>query len=376
VPTTVGSSFFRDRVASADAVVVQRLRAAGAVIIGKAGLNEFAYGVTCDNEHFGAVRNPWDPARIPGGSSGGSGAAVGADLCMAALGSDAGGSVRVPAAICGVSGLRPTIGTVSAEGTYPIAWTIETVGPMARSVDDVARLLAVIADIPACDGRTPVAELAAGEPVDVEGLRVGLPTQFFFDVDPEVAAAVRAVGEELRGLGAEVADVELGDARDAVAAGKVMIRADAYAIHEERLREHADGYSKDVRTRLQLGAEVTGAELARANQVAREWAARVEAIWRTVDVLLTPTVGEGAPLIEGSDMITQTESITRLTLPFSLCAIPALSVPCGFTSGGLPIGAQLVAARHRDDQVLRAGRAYQQVSDWHRRRPSLEPANP
>jgi aspartyl-tRNA(Asn)/glutamyl-tRNA(Gln) amidotransferase subunit A len=370
VPCTVGSVIYRDRIPERDARVVERLKAAGALIIGKVGLNEFAYGVTCDNAWFGAVRNPWDLTRIPGGSSGGSGAAVAADLCVAALGSDAGGSVRVPAALCGVSGLRPTLGTVPADGTHQVSWAMETVGPIARSVVDIARVLSVIADPPAPPQHEAIQALVEGNPANVEGIRVGLVTGFFLDTAcPQVGSAIRGVADELAGLGAQVTEVELSAPQDAVDAGKVIIRADALAIHEELLRSRPDDYSQDVRSRLELGAEVTGVELARAYEQARQWTARVETALDKVDVLLTPTVAEDAPLRAGADMIAQTEEITSYTLPFSLAGVPALTVPCGLTERRLPMGAQIIGQRGRDDLALKVGIAYQQVTDWHRRRP-------
>jgi Asp-tRNA(Asn)/Glu-tRNA(Gln) amidotransferase A subunit family amidase len=259
---------------------------------------------------------------------------------------------------------------VSGDGTHQIAWTIETVGPIARSVADVTRLLAAIADLPVHAERTAIDDLIEGRPVGVAGLRIGVVGGFFADTsDPEIVAAVREVADELDRLGASVGELELRDPEVAVEAGKLMIRADAFAIHEELLRSSPEGYGDDVRRRLELGADVTGAELARAHQEARGWTTQIEDAWRDFDLLLTPTVGEEAPLILGSDMIAQTEAITSLTLPFSLAGVPGLSVPCGLTSGGMPIGAQLVAPRWRDDLVLQAGAAYQQVTDWHRRRP-------
>ncbi len=371
VPCTVGSAVYRDRVPALDATVVRRLREAGAVILGKVGLNEFAYGVTCDNAHFGAIRNPWDPARIPGGSSGGSAAAVAADMCAAALGSDAGGSVRVPAALCGVTGLRPTWGTIPAQGTHQISWAIETVGPIARSAVDVARVLSVVADPPAAERSDALQAVIRGEVSSLAGVRVGLVGGFFSEAaDPEVAGATRRMADRLQELGAAVSEVQLSNPQEAVEAGAVIIRADALAIHEQLLRAHAADYSADVRRRLELGAEISGLQLARAYEAGRRWSRRVARALADVDVLLTPTVPDEAPLREGADMIAQTEGITRFTLPFSLTGVPALSVPCGLTARGLPIGAQLVASAGRDDLLLGVGAAYQSATDWHQHRPA------
>lgn len=367
VRCTVGSTFFRDRIPSTDAEVVARLVRSGAIVIGKAGLSEFALGSTSDNAHWGPVRNPWDPARYPGGSSGGPGAALAADLCEGALGSDAGGSVRVPAALCGVSGLRPTYGLIPPVGSMEIAPSIETIGPMARSVTDVARLFAVISQ-PA--GDAPKNIVAADDAVGIEGLTIGLPKTFFLDdVEEDVGTAVSALAADLASLGARVREIELPTMEPIVEAVRIILVTEAFALHESRLIAEPDGYGTEVRTRMLLGKDVGGAQLARAYSTCREWTRTLSEVWRTVDIILTPTVGFCAKPFEGAGMIAETAKLTRLTVPFSCTGVPSLSIPCGF-SDGLPIGAQLVAPRHRDDMLLRVGIEYQKITDWHRRRPN------
>jgi aspartyl-tRNA(Asn)/glutamyl-tRNA(Gln) amidotransferase subunit A len=371
VPCRVGSSFLRDNVPDQDAAVVRRLRAAGAIFPGKLGLSEFALGSTCDNVHYGRVANPWDPARYPGGSSGGSGAALAADLCVAALGSDAGGSIRIPAALCGVSGLRPTQGSVPAQGSHVISWSTETIGSMARSARDVARLYDAI--------RTPSNSLPAGaldgliadREVDLRGVRVGVPAHYFFDgVDADVAAAVRSLVDQLALLGADVREVRLPGADATVEACKYMILADAYAIQRERLEEAPELFGDEVRERLLLGRDVSGARIARYYEDARTFTRQLDFAFDDVDLVVTPTVGFVAQPAEGARMLEETTRLSLLTVPFSVTGVPAMSIPCGLSDDeGLPIGAQIVGARGRDDLVLSAAVAYQDATDWHRRRP-------
>jgi aspartyl-tRNA(Asn)/glutamyl-tRNA(Gln) amidotransferase subunit A len=365
VRCTAGSRFFADRIADADAEVVRRLRARGAIVIGKVTMHEFAYGATTNNPHFGTCRNPWDTTRIPGGSSGGSGVAVAAGLCMGALGSDGGGSVRIPAALNGVSGLRPTLGTVSQEGVLPIVWSFETVGPMARAVADVAALHdALVA--PAAGEATWRGDQAN----HLGGIVIGVPRHFFFDdVDPEICDAVRAAADELERLGAAIVDVDVSGAGDAVETATIVSRAEALAMHADRLERSPELFGDDVRARLELGRAISGAQLARALEQMRAARTSLSTTFGQVDVVLSPTTEVVAPPIVASEMIPTTARLTRLTWPWSVAGCPALSVPCGLSGEGLPIGLQLAAARHRDGLLLRIGNAYQQATDWHRRWP-------
>ena len=370
---TRGADLFRDRVPDEDAHVVARLRAAGAVVVGKAALHELAYGATTNNPHFGACRNPWDPARIPGGSSGGSGAAVAADLAIGALGTDTGGSVRIPAALNGISGLRPTYGAVSNRGVFPISPSLDTVGPMARSIADVAQLLAVIAGYDRADPwaiehplEDPLAHLADG----VDGLRVGLPSTFFFEgLEPAIERNVRAVGEVLAGLGAEVDELRLAGAEHAVDAATLLIRAEALGLHGERLAREPERFGEDVRRRLELGRAIAGADVARAITAMRRWRAAMLTVFDDVDVVLTPTTNATAPLVDEAEMIATTAKLTPFTYAWSLAWMPAASIPCGLDERGLPTGAQLAAAPWRDALALRADFAVQQATGWHRLRP-------
>lgn len=374
VRCTVGSPVHADRVPKSDAEVVRRLRSAGALIVGKTGLHEWAYGATSNNPHYGTIRNPWDPARIPGGSSGGSGAAVAADLCVAALGSDAGGSVRVPAALNGVTGFRPTLGSVSSCGSHPICFSLETVGPIARSARDAALIYAVINGFDEADPYSIARP--SDRPFNVSGaglggVRIGVLGGYFAqDVDPEIAASVAAAVDDLAAVGAQVEEIELPSAELAYnATCLTMLRAEALAIHDERLRQRPDLYGEDVRRRLELGRQVSGVDYALAADVVQRWRSEVRNAFEHVDLLVSPSTPAVAPPIVDAETISTTQHLTRLAFPLSAACIPAISLPCGLTGAGLPIGIQVSAARWNDGLVLQAGIAYQQHTDWHRRRP-------
>jgi aspartyl-tRNA(Asn)/glutamyl-tRNA(Gln) amidotransferase subunit A len=373
---TAGSLILADRIPGDDAEVVRRARAAGAVVVGKTALHEFAYGVTTVNPHYGPCRNPWDPSRIPGGSSGGSGAALGADACVLALGTDTGGSVRIPAGLNGVTALRPTFGAVSVRGTLPISASLDTVGPMARSAQDVAALFSAIAgydrsDPWAADG--PPAESLDHLEGRLKGIRIGVLADFLGDdVEPEVRGTVRRGAEVLSDLGANLAEIEMPDAAKAGEQANRLIRAEALSIHLEELDSAPERFGEDVRRRLELGREISGVEVARGVAAMRAWRVEMMDEFDHVDLILTPTTSEGAPAIAGAEMIETTARLTRFTYPWSLAGLPAVSVPCGFDGAGMPVGMQLVAAPWRDDLLLSAAVAFQRQTDWHRRRPDIE----
>jgi aspartyl-tRNA(Asn)/glutamyl-tRNA(Gln) amidotransferase subunit A len=380
VRTTVASKFFADFVPDEDAETVRRVRAAGGVVVGKAFLHEFVFGATCTNPFYGQCRNPWDVERIPGGSSGGSGAALAADLCVGALGSDTGGSVRIPAHLNGVSALRPTFGGVSSRGAFPICWSFDTVGPMARSIADVAQLYAVMAGYDLEDPRAvdhPVADAISGLDAGVEGVRIGIPEEFFFeDLEPGLGECVRAAAAQLADLGAELVDIVLPGGADATDICSRLIRADALARHRERLESRREDFGADVAERLTTGYAIQGWEVAELVQRMYEWRRRMRRLFRDeVDLVLTPTAVATAPPIEGAEMIATTAKLTRFTYPWSLAHMPAVSLPCGFAENGMPVGVQLGADQWQEPLLLRAGVAYQGATDFHRRRPpALVPA--
>jgi len=379
-PATAGSDWFRDRVAERDAETVRRLREAGAVILGKTALHEFAYGATTDNPHFGTCRNPWDRSRTPGGSSGGSGAALGADLCLGALGTDTGGSVRVPAAFNGVSALRPTYGAISNRGVLSLCPSLDTVGPMARSIADVARIAAVVTGYdredpyavapPAVAPTRGDAASAAGEDASLRGIRIGVATGFFFEnIEPAVAANARAAADALGELGAGITEIAVPDAERAGHDCAILIRAEALAEHRERLESDPGRIGEDVRRRLALGYEVSGVQVAESLARMRRWQAQLRLLFDDVDLILTPCTPVTAPLIEGADMIATSALVTRLCYPWSLGGLPSIAAPCGLDERGLPTGLQLAAAPWGDALALRVGAAYQRATDFHRLRP-------
>ena len=359
VRTTVGSRLFVDRVATEDAEVTVRLRAAGAVILGKANLHELAFGATSRNEAFGHVVNPSAPDRIPGGSSGGSGAAVAADLCLAAIGTDTGGSVRLPASLCGVAGLRPTYGTVPNDGVQPVSASLDTVGPLARAVSDLRALLAALA----CDG-TLGCSTAPGAP-----LRVAVVEELVERSDPDVAVCVLELGEVLRELGASLVPVELEGWEHAVDACGRLIKAEALGVYRETLEYDAQLLEPGTVRRLRLAADVSAAELEALRRERERWTSQVDGILRTVDVILLPTIPVRAPAAEGADTVQTTAQVVPYTHLTSFAHVPSLSLPCGVDRGGAPVGAQLASVRGRDGVVLSVGEAVQSRTSWHSRRP-------
>lgn len=381
VPTTAGAHERFHTAPTADAPVVARLRAEGAIFIGKTNLHEFAYGVTNINPHFGPTRNPWNPGRIPGGSSGGSAAAVAAGLCAGALGTDTGGSVRIPASLCGVVGIKPTYGRVPRTGIVPLSWTLDHVGPLARTVRDAALLLRVMAGHDLRDPTSdpthlvqPYDELMSG---GIDDMRVGVPRGYFWErVDDEVREHCERAVSVLHDLGADVRDVEIPHAADAGAAVAMIISAEATAYHEARLRTSADLFGDDVRTRLERGLFVTGVDYVQAQRARAFLTRECLGTLADVDVLVMPATPTPASEIESELRavelsLSMSLVLTRFTNPFNLTGLPALSVPCGFTSQGLPVGLQTVGGPWDEVTLLRVGHTYEQATEWHTRRPLL-----
>jgi aspartyl-tRNA(Asn)/glutamyl-tRNA(Gln) amidotransferase subunit A len=376
VRMTAGSKIMTDHVAAEDAEVTRRLREVGAVITGKLNLHEFAYGATGVNEHHGTARNPWNTERVTGGSSSGSGASVAAGECFTAIGTDTGGSIRIPASLCGVVGLKPTYGRVSKRGVVPLSWSLDHVGPLARTVEDAAIVLQAIA------GRDPLDESSADEAVGdyrreleggVRGLRIGVPDRFFFDgVDAEVAGAVRTAIQHLASLGADVSEVSLPRIDEVPPAVTTMMLPEALAFHQKWLNERPEDYGESVRYRLELGAMFSAAAYVQSQRfrelVVREWRKNV---FPRVDLLAMPTTMIAAPPIETTELAT-TFSLIKLTNPLNFMGVPAISLPCGFTEEGLPIGLQLAGRWFGEATVLRAAHAYEQSTDWHKRKPPLD----
>ena len=379
VRTTGGSRILADFIPEEDAGVTRWLREAGSIIIGKTNLHEFAFGVTNVNPHYGPCLNPWARERIPGGSSGGSGAAVSAGLCGAATGSDTGGSIRIPAALCGIVGLKPTYGRVSRRGILPLSWSLDHPGPMTRTVEDAALVLQAVAGWDPQDqstSRLPVPDYRQTLEQGVEGLRVGVPQELFFEgLDPEVQRAVEQAINHLGELGAQVQDVSIPHIREATSASMPILLSEAYTYHQQYLKTRPEEYGEDVRNRVEVGAFISATDFVQAQRVRHLLKQEMAALFEGVDVLVTPTVPIPAPevgvfLARGQEQALETRNaLSRFTSPFNVTGLPALSVPCGFTSQGLPIGLQLVGRPYEESTVLRAGHAYETTTEWHTRRP-------
>ncbi len=381
VRTTGGSRIFADRVPTADATVVRRLAEAGAIVLGKLNMVEFAYGPEGLNAHYGHARNPWDAAthRMAGGSSSGSGVAVAAGLAPGALGSDTGGSIRIPASLCGITGLKPTYGRVSRAGVLPLAWSMDHVGPMTRTVADSALMLGAMAGYDPADPSTsvlPVPNYLAALTGDVKGLRVGLLRSFFLDgAAPAVRAAVEAAAATLAAVGAVVDEVKLERVGLAGAGSLAVVGVEALAYHAELLRTRAAEYDPDVARRLRVSAFIGGVHYVRAQQVRALVRDEVDAALARRDVLLAPSTPIVAPAVDerqatlGDGPADVRTALLRFTRPFNFSGHPACAVPCGFTEGGLPIGMQLVGRPFDEATVLRAADAFQRLTDFHARRP-------
>ncbi len=381
VRTTVGSKIMRDFVPDYDAAVTERFRDAGAILLGKLQMHEFALGATSENPHDGPARNPWDTTRITGGSSGGSGSAVAAGQCMAALGSDTGGSVRIPASACGIVGLKPTFGRVSRVGVFPLANSLDTVGPMTRTVMDTAMVMNAIAGY---DERDQSSANRADEDFtrllnkDISGLRIGVPQDYFYDmIEEEVAAAVRRAAAVLEGLGAQVEECSIPALNDSISISGTILLTEAAEIHLDNLRRQPDDFGSDVRGRLEEGAMTPAVTYIAAQRARTEFNQAIAEAMKIYDVLLAPTTALGAPKLSenfvdvGGAHEAKLSIMPRLTRPHNICGIPTVSVPCGFTSEGLPIGMQLAARSFEDALALQVAHLYEQATEWHTRRPRL-----
>lgn len=375
VRTTAGSLFFKDYIPEEDAVAVSKLKAVGADIIGKTSTHEIALGVTNINPHYGSPRNPWNTAYITGGSSGGSAAAVATGMCMAALGSDTGGSIRIPASLCGVVGLKPTYGRVSLRGVFPLSWNLDHAGPLTRSVKDAALLLQVLAGYDEADPAsvdTPVDDYLKDIEAGVKGWRIALAVGDFVEIsDAEVLAAVRAAARYFEYLGAKVEEVDILWLYEAALANGQIVQADGAAYHRERLAANPELFGMDVRQRLETGRDLSSGTYALARRKQVEVRRRSEGFFRQYDVLLLPSTPIPAlPMDDIENSASQAPALTRFTAPFNLSGLPALSVPCGFTKAGLPVGLQIVCGPWQEAKLLRAGHAFEQATEWHKRKPA------
>jgi aspartyl-tRNA(Asn)/glutamyl-tRNA(Gln) amidotransferase subunit A len=370
IRTTAGSKILRDYFPDRDALVVTRLKQAGAVLLGKTNMHEFAYGVTNNNPHYGPARNPWDTARIPGGSSGGSAAAVAAGLCFGSIGTDTGGSIRIPAALCGIVGLKPGLGRVDVAGVIPLSVTHDCVGPLARTVADVAVLFQAIVG---GNGKREGERRRGSAAGILSKLRMGIPRGFFFDViSGEVEKSFDVAVRFIRGLGARVKEVSVPLLAQTETAGNRVAWAEASYYHQQSgwFPSRGAEYGEDVRSRLEAGTKVSALEYLEAMDQRRKFIHQLHEVMETqaIDALMVPTTPIAAPLIgEETIRVAQDDHparalLLRLNRPANLAGLPAISVPCGLTAGGLPIGLQFIAAAGNERLLLGIAGVYQRAN--------------
>jgi len=375
VRTTAGSAVFKDRVPTQDAEITRRLKAAGAVLLGKLNMHEFAYGGSSVISAFGPVRNPWNAEYSPGGSSGGSAAAVAAGMCFGAIGSDTGGSIREPAGYCGIVGLKPTYGRVSTRGVIPLSWSQDHMGPMTRTVRDAALMLQTLAGYDAEDvtsANAPVSDYAAALE-QKPSFHLGVPRAHFYEeLDPEVQEAMATALGVLKKLTASQQDIEIPTGGEF--AGTVLV-AEAYTYHEKNVASHPELYQPETLKRIRAGAEVSASAYIAAHRELEQARRATPQIFDGVDILVTPT--SPVPPSKISELLGEPDKLRgrellmlRNTRPFNVLGLPTISIPCGFTKSGLPIGMQLTGPMGGEAAVLSLAQAYEQATEWHKREPA------
>ena len=383
IRTTCGSRILSDRVPAQDAAVAERLEAAGAILLGKNAMHEFAFGVTNDNPHYGPTRNPWDVDRIPGGSSGGSGSAVAAGLGPASLGTDTGGSVRIPASLCGVVGLKPSYGRVSRHGVFPLAWTLDHVGPLTRTVQDAAIVLQAIAGPDPRDPSTlghPVPDFVAGSRRPVGDLRLAVLTdEYHGAMADDVRAAFRAALDVLTSLGLRLEPGAFPLPDEARTAAFGIILAEAASVHEDWIRDRPGDYGTETLDLLRQGLFVTAAQYLRAQKARARLLREMDRLFEPHRAFVLPTTPVVAPAIKQKTVLLAgrevevRSTLTRFTRLINLVGLPAITVPCGFGADGLPVGLQIVGRPMDEPTVFAIARAYEEAAPWRTRRPPEAP---
>jgi aspartyl-tRNA(Asn)/glutamyl-tRNA(Gln) amidotransferase subunit A len=378
---TCGSKIRRDFVATVTSTALQRLKDAGTIRLGSLQMAEFAYGPTGHNAHYGPVHNPWGIDHITGGSSSGSGSAVAARLTFAALGSDTGGSIRMPAHFCGVTGLKTSCGRISRAGAMPLSQSLDTVGPLARTAEDCALLLGLMAGADPEDPTAiagPVPDYMAATRDQIKGLRIGVPTAFYVDdLDPEVARILDETLAALKSEGASVVQVELPDQRQLTAACQLVLATEAAAFHKRWLIERPQDYGPQVLMRLQNGLAIPGVSYLEAVRWRGPALAAHLAAVAGVDAVIAPVAPVAAPTIAESDVGNSPDAeaviqrLTRFTRPINYLGLPSLSIPAGFTRAGLPVGMQVIGRSFDEAMLLRIGAAFQRATDFHARVPKF-----
>jgi len=376
VRTTAASKILADFVPDEDGTAVAKLREAGTVLLGKLNMHEFASGGTNESSQFGPVHNPWNLDHMPGGSSGGSGAALAAGMCLGATGSDTMGSIRIPAFCCGITGIKPTYGRVSCFGVVTLSWSVDHAGPMARSARDCALLLQAMAGFDARDSASvdrPVDDFSRDIDQGVRGLRLGLARSYFNEgLQPEVDEAWRTALRVFEGQGAVLVDVDFPAWEGWVERGNLLVRSEMLAYHREWFAARPHDYDPWLHERFASVRDATAVDFARVQRDRDQMRADFRTVFERVDLLVVPTMPRTAKRIgESADLVS-----TRFTYPFNVTGLPSLALPCGFDQQGLPIGMQIAAPAWHEALTLRAGNAYQQATEWHTRRPPLEVGEP
>jgi aspartyl-tRNA(Asn)/glutamyl-tRNA(Gln) amidotransferase subunit A len=375
IRTTAGSKVLENFIPGENAVVVNRLLESGCVLLGKTNLHEFAFGATNVNPHFGPVRNPWDIRRISGGSSGGSAASVVSAQAIASIGTDTGGSIRIPAAACGCVGLKPTHGSVPLAGVIPLSASLDHAGPLARCVLDAAFLFDAVAEprLRISNSDRAIGAIRGG----IKSLRIGVPRQYFFDrLQPEVRNAVMVSADIFKQLGAQICQVDLKGMEETARLAAEITGDEAYAYHERWLEQKPQDYGKDVRARLRQSAKAKASAYIQAQQSRLAYGERLAEALNSIHLLLAPTLPIVAPFINQLDVRIgrSTEDVRlallSLTRPGNLAGLPAISIPCGFSSEGLPVGLQLIGRRSDEATLLRAAYAFERTTPWHRQFPA------
>jgi aspartyl-tRNA(Asn)/glutamyl-tRNA(Gln) amidotransferase subunit A len=368
VRTTGASELFKDRVPADDAEVARRLKKAGAILLGKLNLHEFAYGGSSTVTAYGTMHNPWGLDHVTGGSSGGPGVAVAADLCFASIGTDTAGSVRMPASHCGIVGLKPTYGRVSTRGVMTLSWTLDHVGPMCKTVEDVALMMNIIAGYDQLDPTTvdvPVPDYLAALRMPTAKLRIGVPRKPFFDnLDPEVAAAAGAALDVIRKLTANAVDVQL----PATGNPATIWGPEALVYHSKWIVESPEKYQPGTRAALQRSMDAKATDYVRARRQVETLRREISSVFSNLDVLITPTMKAPAALLTAPGAA---GGGGNNNAAFDVLGLPTISVPCGFSASGLPIGLQITGAPFAEATVLSLAQAYERATGWHTRKPSM-----
>lgn len=377
---TMGSKIHEFFVSDFDATVVRKLKQAGANFTGKVNMHEYAWGITTNNPHFGPCRNPWDTSRIPGGSSGGSGVAVAADMCMASLGTDTAGSIRIPASACGIVGLKPTHGLVSKYGCFPLSWSLDHIGPMTKTVRDAAGLLEILVGFDPLDPTSvhaPFVDYQKGLTGQLKNLVIGVDEDYFFhNIDPEIDNIVRRGIQQLEDAGAKVKPINVRSLRYAEYSEMITILSEAATIHQKNLKERPEDFGEDIKPLLALGQLPSAVDYLEAQQLRRKIKQEFAEAFQKVDVFISPTLPIVPPKIgkevielngKETDIVTQ---MIRMTGPANLTGLPALSVPCGFADG-LPVGMQLMGPAFSEALLLNVGYVFEKVSDMKNRKPVM-----